>query len=156
MTSQRAAEKNKNKNESVETYRQSASHYRRLFLVTSLLLLCLSGYVFIDKYVGSISGINTIVSKSVAMHIEEENEVSVCAITDVDDFSDVNNCDVKRQQIENYRKGDALILNVHPTHHAGTSFCTIIGRNGINNSIAPKFACMSDKDEIINHAKQNL
>lgn len=150
MTSQRAAEKNKNDESSVETYRQSARHYRLLFAVTFFFLLCACGYVFIDKYADSIiSGTNVIVSKSVAVHIEEENEVSVCTITDVDDFSDVNNCGVKRQQIENYRKGDALILNVHPTHHAGTSFCGAIGRNGINNSIAPRFACNVDKDEVM-------
>jgi hypothetical protein len=57
--------------------------------------------------------------------------------------------DVKRKQIENYRKGDGLMLNIHPIHHAGTTFCKLIGRNGINNSISPGFACMGDKDNIM-------
>ena len=63
--------------------------------------------------------------------------------------------DVKRQQIEHYRKGQALMINVHPTHHGGTSFCQIIGRHGDGigsrrqSSLAPAFACLADKDNVM-------
>ena len=40
---------------------------------------------------------------------------------------------------ERYKQGKALMLNVHITHHAGTTFCSKIGRLGP----APQFACMS-------------
>jgi hypothetical protein len=59
---------------------------------------------------------------------------------------------IKQQQIENYRSGSALLLNLHPTHHGGTSFCGIIGRTGgpvASNEypkIAPSFACWQDSD----------
>ena len=55
----------------------------------------------------------------------------------------------KRKQIENYRNKTALILNAHATHHAGTAFCGQIGRHGIDGGIAPEFACMQDKDEVM-------
>lgn len=60
-----------------------------------------------------------------------------------------NMTQTKQTQIENYRKGTALMLNVHATHHAGTSFCSRIGRiGGKNHSAAPGFACMHDKDHV--------
>lgn len=52
---------------------------------------------------------------------------------------------VKRQQILNYRRGEALMLLVHATHHGGTTFCGVIGKHGINNGTAPNFACMGDR-----------
>jgi len=48
----------------------------------------------------------------------------------------------KRAQIENYINGTALMVNIHPTHHAGTTFCGTIGNSG---GTRPKFACMGDK-----------
>jgi len=57
--------------------------------------------------------------------------------------------DTKIEQIENYRSGDALMLNFHPTHHGGTSFCTTIGRNGIHGDPAPSFACMEDTEGVM-------
>eukprot|EP00536_Pseudo-nitzschia_multiseries_P006566 jgi/Psemu1/193421/e_gw1.142.71.1 len=36
----------------------------------------------------------------------------------------------KKQQIENYRNGKGLLLNLHATHHGGTTFCDIVGRTG--------------------------
>lgn len=62
----------------------------------------------------------------------------------------------KVQQIENYRVGKALLLNFHPTHHGGTSFCQAIGQTG--GPIAspqypdnfPAFACLGDKDHLVN------
>ena len=130
------------RNDLVEVYRESAIRYRLLFLVTFVVLLCVCAYVFIDKYEHSVNDINAIVSKVAVAHVVEEGEVGGKA--EVDDSSDV-----KQQQIENYRKGEALMINVHATHHAGTSVCDTIGRHGINNSIAPGFACMGDKDNIM-------
>lgn len=62
----------------------------------------------------------------------------------------------KIQQIENYRVGKALLLNFHPTHHGGTSFCQAIGKTG--GPIAsprypdnfPAFACLGDRDHLVN------
>ena len=33
--------------------------------------------------------------------------------------SSLNSNDIKQQQIENYRQGKGLMLNMHPVHHAG-------------------------------------
>jgi hypothetical protein len=41
-------------------------------------------------------------------------------------------------QIQNYRDGQALILNFHITHHAGTTLCRLARDNGP----VPPFACM--------------
>lgn len=35
------------------------------------------------------------------------------------------------------------------THHGGTEFCKVIGRNGIKDGIAPSFACADDKDDVM-------
>jgi len=56
---------------------------------------------------------------------------------------------IKRAQVENYRSEQALMLNIHATHHGGTAFCARIGPNGINNTISPAFACMRDKTNIM-------
>ncbi len=47
---------------------------------------------------------------------------------------------IRALQISNYRAGKALLLNVHITHHAGTSFCNAMKQVGP----VPDFACMSD------------
>lgn len=54
----------------------------------------------------------------------------------------------QQKQIENYHREEALIVNFHPTHHAGTSLCHTIGRHGIHGAIAPSFACMGDREHI--------
>mmetsp|Transcript_14397 Transcript_14397/g.31200 ORF Transcript_14397/g.31200 Transcript_14397/m.31200 type:complete len:353 (-) Transcript_14397:2169-3227(-) len=46
--------------------------------------------------------------------------------------------DVKQQQILNYQIGTALILNIHITHHGGTSVCALMRKFGDS----PDFACM--------------
>jgi hypothetical protein len=56
---------------------------------------------------------------------------------------------IKRAQVENYRDEKALMLNVHATHHGGTAFCSRIGRNGINGTVSPSFACMHDNDNTV-------
>merc|ERR1712238_107841 len=55
----------------------------------------------------------------------------------------------KEHQIENYRRGTGLMILTHITHHGGTEFCKVIGRNGINDGIAPSFACASDSDNVM-------
>mmetsp|Transcript_18084 Transcript_18084/g.28369 ORF Transcript_18084/g.28369 Transcript_18084/m.28369 type:complete len:219 (-) Transcript_18084:2058-2714(-) len=50
---------------------------------------------------------------------------------------ELNNKDVKQQQISNYIKGTAIIRNIHITHHAGTSLCGQMSRLGPT----PGFAC---------------
>jgi len=52
----------------------------------------------------------------------------------------------QRKQVENYRKGTALMLNIHPTHHAGTTFCGTIGKSA--EPLPPSFACMGDRNEV--------
>jgi hypothetical protein len=48
-------------------------------------------------------------------------------------------------QIDHYRRdGTALILNVHITHHAGTTFCAAV-RRAPHTLGAPTFACMGVK-----------
>jgi cytoskeletal protein RodZ len=49
-------------------------------------------------------------------------------------------------QIRNYKRGTGLLLNIHITHHGGTSICSVIGHASDANGITPSFACMKDKD----------
>lgn len=45
-------------------------------------------------------------------------------------------------QIGNYRLGDALIINIHITHHAGTSLCSSIGfAPSAGQNKTPSFVC---------------
>eukprot|EP00804_Cyclotella_cryptica_P005830 CCRYP_000129-RA/>CCRYP_000129-RA protein AED:0.04 eAED:0.02 QI:0/1/0.33/1/1/1/3/15/851 len=52
-----------------------------------------------------------------------------------------NSSDVKQLQISNYIAGKSLILNIHITHHAGTSVCAKMSELGPT----PSFACMKNK-----------
>ncbi|EJK57924.1 hypothetical protein THAOC_21991 [Thalassiosira oceanica] len=45
----------------------------------------------------------------------------------------------KQRQVANYKRGKGLILNVHITHHAGTTVCHEMGKLGP----VPEFACMA-------------
>ena len=80
---------------------------------------------------------------------------------------------IKKDQIDNYRKGKGLMLNLHATHHGGTTFCGIIGRSGgpmasskkddnndngnVNKDgeISPSFACWFDHDNIVPKEKKS-
>jgi hypothetical protein len=55
--------------------------------------------------------------------------------------------DTARTQILHYRgiNGTALIVNVHITHHAGTTFCAAVGR-APHTLGAPSFACMGVRE----------
>ena len=46
--------------------------------------------------------------------------------------------DLRERQTQNYRDGKALIINVHITHHAGTTFCSEMKNWGP----VPSFACL--------------
>ena len=52
------------------------------------------------------------------------------------------------EQIETYKNGTGLILNIHVTHHGGTTFCALVGRS--SGGISPQFACMGDRENIMN------
>ena len=60
----------------------------------------------------------------------------------------------KQLQIDNYRNGEALMVNIHITHHAGTHLCGVMGRNveppGPKGS--PAFACMGDRTNVMDGA----
>lgn len=47
---------------------------------------------------------------------------------------------LRQKQIDNYKVGTGLSLNLHVTHHAGTFLCTDFARP---NGPTPDFACMS-------------
>lgn len=51
--------------------------------------------------------------------------------------------DIKQVQVENYINGNALLLNIHITHHAGTAICKVMKDFGP----VPQFACMKNKDK---------
>lgn len=58
--------------------------------------------------------------------------------------------ELQQRQIENYKSGRALMINVHITHHAGTTFCAEMKKWGPT----PQFACMggdnwSNKTDIV-------
>ncbi|GKZ00582.1 hypothetical protein MPSEU_001010400 [Mayamaea pseudoterrestris] len=50
------------------------------------------------------------------------------------------------QQISNFRQGNGLIINIHITHHAGTTMCGALGK-APNQKGAPSFACNNVKAE---------
>ena len=50
----------------------------------------------------------------------------------------IDNNITKELQISNYINGNALLLSVHITHHAGTSICKVMKKLGPT----PSFACM--------------
>lgn len=45
-------------------------------------------------------------------------------------------------QIRNFRRNDALMVHIHLTHHAGTTFCTEVGKP---HRGSPDFACRIDR-----------
>ena len=49
----------------------------------------------------------------------------------------------KELQISNYINGNALLLSVHITHHAGTSICKVMKKLGP----VPSFACIANKND---------
>ena len=51
--------------------------------------------------------------------------------------------DIKQVQVENYINGNALLLNIHITHHAGTAICKVMKDFGP----VPQFACMGNKGD---------
>jgi len=53
-----------------------------------------------------------------------------------------NFTDLQQKQLQNYRDGKALIINVHITHHAGTTFCSEMKRWGT----VPSFACLGGEN----------
>ena len=54
-----------------------------------------------------------------------------------------NNTTTKDLQISNYIEGNALLLSVHITHHAGTSICKVMKKLGP----VPSFACMANNND---------
>jgi hypothetical protein len=57
----------------------------------------------------------------------------------------------KQIQIQNYKHGRSLIMNVHITHHAGTTMCNAMKQAGKS----PAFACMrGSNDEEFNNTKK--
>jgi hypothetical protein len=139
----------------------------RSLLIRSLVLLLLlfvSGYTVINvgRGISSNKSIerqhkNNRTSSSSSSSLEvissssssSSSTNSSSSIVVVGDIKTQTQTQIKNIQIENYRKDVGLMLNIHPTHHAGTTFCQLIGRNGINNSMSPSFACMGDKDNIM-------
>jgi hypothetical protein len=45
-------------------------------------------------------------------------------------------------QIENYKNGKGIMLNIHITHHGGTSVCGLLGKARNARLPAPSFACL--------------
>ena len=58
-------------------------------------------------------------------HNNDDDDVTATTTT-----TTTSSMTVKQQQIENYKKGTGLMINVHMTHHGGTTFCGAIGMNG--------------------------
>ena len=61
---------------------------------------------------------------------------------------------VRENQLESYRNGSGLILNVHVTHHGGTAVCGVLRSaddvptlDGYQSEV-PEFACMGDAANI--------
>jgi len=52
--------------------------------------------------------------------------------------------ETKKLQIQNFKDGTALLLNIHITHHGGTYLCGVLKKEG--GLIAPDFACMGGEN----------
>jgi len=66
----------------------------------------------------------------------EEDEINIDNYISDSKGSPIEN-NIRSTQIRNYRDGKALLINVHITHHGGTTFCGIMKKIGP----APSFAC---------------
>jgi hypothetical protein len=62
-----------------------------------------------------VFGVDEEIKKSAVVLPISTNTASAAASSS----SSLNSNDIKQQQIENYRQGKGLILNMHPVHHAG-------------------------------------
>jgi len=51
------------------------------------------------------------------------------------------------QQIKSYRQGTGLIVNIHITHHGGTTVCSLLGRSRDAVGASPTFNCLHVKPE---------
>jgi hypothetical protein len=58
-------------------------------------------------------------------------------------------------QLDNYRNGTGLLINVHITHHAGTTVCGKLGRAVNARRPAPSFACLLDYKTLSSNATWN-
>ena len=116
--------------------------YGCLFLIALFFVISLVGYIVIDKYdimnVVGVSGSGTIGSNTTtnknstaskaggdAIVVFEEVDVSHKSGEQDEDETQIEIKSksiniIKQTQIENYRNGTALMLNVHMTHHGGT------------------------------------
>ena len=56
-------------------------------------------------------------------------------------------------QALNFRRGSGFLVNVHITHHGGTTFCNIIGHAA--NVTAPGFNCMYSEDDAAEMIQQD-
>ena len=116
--------------------------YGCLFLIALFFVISLVGYIVIDKYdiinVVGVSGSGTIGSDTTtnknstaskaggdAIVVFEEVDVSHKSGEQDEDETQIEIKSksisiIKQTQIENYRNGTALMLNIHMTHHGGT------------------------------------
>ena len=118
--------------------------YGCLFLIALFFVISLVGYIVIDKYdiinVVGVSGSsgtigsdtttnkNSTASKAGDAAIVVFEEVDVSHKSGKQDEDETTQIEIKSKsiniikqtQIENYRNGTALMLNVHMTHHGGT------------------------------------
>jgi len=58
-------------------------------------------------------------------------------------YSQSSSENIKTLQKLNFQNGTGIMLNIHITHHAGTTFCAVFKNLG-----APDFACMGIKDDL--------
>jgi len=63
--------------------------------------------------------------------------------------------EIQKTQIRNYLNGTGLILNVHITHHGGTTLCRNLGFNG-GRKDTPNFFCKGGSNWPANLPKRNV
>mmetsp|Transcript_13242 Transcript_13242/g.28013 ORF Transcript_13242/g.28013 Transcript_13242/m.28013 type:complete len:1066 (+) Transcript_13242:175-3372(+) len=99
-------------------------------------LVCAARITIVVSIVGTL-----LVTGKSLFHVGEiRDESGASAEHDVAAGSASPRDEIRAVQISNYRAGKALLLNVHITHHAGTTFCDAMKQLGP----APAFACMRD------------
>jgi hypothetical protein len=110
-----------------------------------LLLACLVSMAEIGRLRGSYSTLNTI-NKTVPFDSSHNKPPTDNSNMDDQDYSPVVPhirplSPLARQQAANYRNQTALMINLHITHHAGTTVCNRVGHAPNAVGRTPKHAC---------------
>ena len=122
-------------------------------LIVAILALLLIGLAFSSNKDGSNAGKKDKQENGVDLSLRNiPYEVVTSSFDGIETTKTVYVTPTAQTQIKSYRKDKGLILNIHLTHHAGTTMCHDVGK-AVG---APSFACMGLKPEDHVPKKENF